>query len=177
MKKIIIYSILSFLFTQAIFAEENLKSLVVYFSHTGTTQKMANYIAEMTKADIFRLESAEPYPAQYKSCTVVAREERDNKIYRKIKSSVNLNGYETIFIGVPVWWHTCPMIVQGWILQNQKSFEGKTVIPFCTYASTFRDETLSKITELTPKSIHKKGLGLTNPTKQDVKIWLDSIKK
>ena len=132
---------------------------------------------EMTKADIFRLESAEPYPAQYKSCTVVAKEERDNKIYRKIKSSVNLDGYETIFIGVPVWWHTCPMIVQGWILQNQKSFEGKTVIPFCTYASTFRDETLSKITELTPKSIHKKGLGLTNPTKQDVKIWLDSIKK
>lgn len=60
MKKIIIYSILSFLFTQAIFAKENLKSLVVYFSHTGTTQKMANYIAEMTKADIFRLESAEP---------------------------------------------------------------------------------------------------------------------
>lgn len=83
MKKIIIYSILSFLFTQAIFAKENLKSLVVYFSHTGTTQKMANYIAEMTKADIFRLESAEPYPAQYKSCTVVQKKNEIIKFIEK----------------------------------------------------------------------------------------------
>lgn len=54
-------------------------------------------------------------------------------------------------------------------------FKGKTVIPFCTYASTYRDETLAKIVELTPGSRHLQGFGTTGRNTDGVESWLRTI--
>lgn len=150
------------------------KHLVVYFSWSGATKRLAEMIAERTGADLFRIEPAEAYPESYVPCTEVAKEELDKGIYRELKTPMpSIENYDTIFVGTPVWWHTAAMIVQGAI--KNVDFSGKTVIPFCTYASTYRDETLSKIEELTPSAEHLEGYGTTSPNDDDVGKWLKKI--
>lgn len=154
--------------------------LVAYFSWGGTTQRMAQQIVEQTGADLFRIEPVTPYPEDYTECTEVALEERDSDARPAISSTIDEEAwaaYDTIFIGCPVWWHTTPMIICTFA--ESYDFAGKTVVPFCTYASTYRDETLARIAELTSGAeAHLDGLGLTSGSlsnESNVENWLRGI--
>lgn len=152
------------------------KILVAYFSWGGTTQRMAQEIVRQTGADIFRIEPVVPYPTEYTPCTEVAREEKDNDARPAIADEVeNWEQYDTVFIGCPVWWWTTPMIICTFA--ESYDFDGKTVVPFCTYASTYRDETLARIVELTPNADHLTGEGLTSGriNEQNISSWLKEI--
>lgn len=152
------------------------KILVVYFSWGGTTQRMAQEIARQTGADIFRIEPVIPYPTEYTPCTEVALEEKNNNARPAIADTVeNWADYDTVFIGCPVWWWTTPMIICTFA--ESYDFEGKTVVPFCTYAATYRDETLARIVELTPDAAHLTGEGLTSGriNEQTIATWLRNI--
>ena len=152
------------------------KILVAYFSWGGTTQRMAEEIVRQTGADIFRIEPVVPYPTEYTPCTEVAREEKNNNARPAIAGEVeNWSDYDTVFIGCPVWWWTTPMIICTFA--ESYDFEGKTVVPFCTYASTYRDETLARIVELTPDAEHLTGEGLTSEriNEQNISSWLNEI--
>jgi len=149
------------------------KVLIAYFSWGGTTQRMAQEIQRITASDLFRIEPVTPYPTNYTECTQVALRERDNDERPAIKDKVeNFDNYDIIFIGCPVWWHTAPMIISTFA--ETYDFTGKTVVPFCTYASTYRDETLQKIVDLTPAAEHLQGLGTTGST-SGVQTWIDLI--
>lgn len=152
------------------------KILVAYFSWGGTTQRMAQEIVRQTGADVFRIEPVVPYPTEYTPCTEVALEERDTDARPAIVSTVeNWTDYDTVFIGCPVWWHTAPMIINTF--SESYDFKGKTVVPFCTYAATYRDETLARIVELTPDAAHLTGEGLTSGriNEQTIATWLRNI--
>lgn len=149
--------------------------LVAYFSRTGNTQRVAQAIANETGADVFRIEPEVPYPSNYTECTEVALAERDNNARPAIANAVdNMADYDVVFIGCPVWWHTAPMIINTFT--ESYSFKGKTVVPFCTYAATYRDETLAKIAELTPDAKHLKGFGAVNRSTNGIEQWLKEIK-
>lgn len=154
--------------------------LVAYFSWGGTTQRMAQQIVAHTGADLFRIEPVTPYPEDYTECTEVALEERDSDARPAISSTIDEEAwaaYDTVFIGCPVWWHTTPMIICTFA--ESYDFAGKTVVPFCTYASTYRDETLARIAELTSGAeVHLDGLGLTSGSlnnESNVENWLREI--
>ena len=152
------------------------KILVAYFSWGGTTQRMAEEIVRQTGADIFRIEPVVPYPTDYTECTEVAQEEKNNNARPAIANDVeNWEQYDTVFIGCPVWWWTTPMIICTFA--ESYNFDGKTVVPFCTYASTYRDETLARIVELTPDADHLTGEGLTSGriNEQNISSWLKEI--
>ncbi|KXT40291.1 flavodoxin [Bacteroides intestinalis] len=152
------------------------KILVAYFSWGGTTQRMAQEIANQTEAELFRIEPTVPYPTDYTECTEVALEERDNDARPAIAGKVeNWEQYDIIFIGSPVWWHTAPMIIATFA--ESYDFSGKTVVPFCTYSATYRDETLARIVELTPDADHLTGEGLTSGriNAENVGTWLRTI--
>lgn len=154
----------------------NGKILVAYFSWGGTTQRMAQKIVRQTGADLFRIEPVVPYPTEYTPCTEVAREEKDSNARPAIASEVeNWTDYDTVFIGCPVWWWTTPMIICTFT--ESYDFKGKTVVPFCTYAATYRDETLARIVELTPDAEHLTGEGLTSGriNEQNISSWLKEI--
>lgn len=154
----------------------NRKILVAYFSWGGTTQRMAQEIARQTGADIFRIEPVIPYPTEYTPCTEVALEEKNNNARPAIAGTVeNWADYDTVFIGCPVWWWTTPMIICTFA--ESYDFDGKTVVPFCTYAATYRDETLARIVELTPDAAHLTGEGLTSGriNEQTIATWLRNI--
>ncbi len=152
------------------------KVLIAYFSWGGTTRRMAQQVQAITGGDLFEIEPVNPYPTSYTPCTEVALEERDNNARPAIKNSVaNWDDYDIVFLGGPVWWHTAPMILHTFA--ESYNFEDKVVVPFTTYASTFRDETLQAIAEMTPDTAHLEGLGLTSATinETNIQTWIDLI--
>ena len=152
------------------------KVLVAYFSWGGTTQRMAQQIQNITGGDMFRIEPEVPYPTEYTSCTEVALEEKNNNGRPAIKGKVqNWDDYDIVFIGCPVWWWTTPMIIHTFC--ESYDFKDKTVIPFCTYAATYRDETLAEIVSSTPDADHLTGEGLTSGSinAQRIQTWIDLI--
>lgn len=156
--------------------DANRKILVAYFSWGGNTQNMAENIAGLTDATLFRIETVTPYPTNYNECTEVAREELDNGIRPELNGAIeNLDEYDVIFVGCPVWWHTAPMAVWSFLESTQYDFTDKIIVPFCTYASTYREETLAKIVELTPESTHLQGLGAVGRNTEGVESWLRAI--
>ena len=149
------------------------KVLVAYFSWGGTTRRMAETIEAVTEGDIFEIEPVVPYPTSYTPCTEVALEEKNNNARPEIKSRVeNWADYDIVFIGCPVWWWTTPMIIHTFA--ESYDFEGKTVVPFCTYAETYRDETLQAIVDMTPDAEHLEGLGTKGST-GGVEAWVNRI--
>lgn len=148
--------------------------LIAYFSWSGNTQRVSEEIQRITGGDLFRIEPVTPYPTDYTECTEVALAERDNDARPAIASTVeNWSDYDIVFIGCPVWWHTAPMIISTFT--ESYDFNGKTVIPFCTYASTYRDETLQKIVDLTPDATHLTGFGSRSGSTDGIQAWLDTI--
>lgn len=154
----------------------NHKILVAYFSWGGNTQHLAQTIADATGADLFRIETVNPYPTDYNECTEVAREELDNGVRPELNDTVeNLDDYDVVFVGCPVWWHTAPMAIWSFLENSEHDFSDKIIVPFCTYASTYREETLAKIVELTPNSLHLQGFGTTGRNTNGVENWLRTI--
>lgn len=150
------------------------KILIAYFSWGGNTQHVAGYIASLTGGTLFRIEPEKPYPTEYTPCTEVAKAEKETGARPAVKGKVeNWEQYDTVFIGCPVWWWTAPMIINTF--SESYDFKGKTVIPFCTYASTYRDETLARIVELTPESVHLQGFGAVGRNTDGVADWLQAI--
>lgn len=110
------------------------KTLIVYFSWSSNTEKMANTIKEQTGGDIFEIVPQTPYPEDYTECTEVALKERDENARPEIKDlPKSLEEYTTILIGYPIWWHTTPMVI-GTFLENY-DLTGKEVYPFTQSAS------------------------------------------
>lgn len=150
------------------------KILIAYFSWGGNTQHVAEHIASLTGGTLFRIEPEKPYPTEYTPCTEVAKAEKEANARPTIKMKVaDWEQYDTVFIGCPVWWWTAPMIINTF--SESYDFKGKTVVPFCTYASTYRDETLARIVELTPAAEHLKGFGAVSKNTKGIEEWLKGI--
>ena len=111
------------------------KTLVVYFSATGTTKGVAEKIAEYTKADIYEITAKVPYTDAdldwNDSESRTTKEQNDKTVRPEISSKkLNLDGYSTIYIGFPIWWGEEPRIMDTFV--ESYDFNGKTMIPFCT---------------------------------------------
>lgn len=89
---------------------------VVYFTKSGNTQSLAEAVRAMTGADLYRIETIEPYPDSYGPATEVVKDELERKIIRPIKPlAVNLALYDVIVLATPTWWHHVAMPLQTWI--------------------------------------------------------------
>ena len=113
------------------------KTLVVYFSKTGTTEAVAKLVQSEVGADVFEIERKEPYPDAYTPTTEVAKSEKDENARPELKTYLPKDvvaGYDTIFVGFPIWWGIAAWPVNNFVKNND--FAGKTVIPFATSASS-----------------------------------------
>lgn len=117
--------------TAAPAADGGKKILVAYFSHTGNTENVAQLIQSKTGADIFKIETAAPYPPVYRETTELAKQEKADNARPALKNKVeNMAQYDVVFVGYPIWWYTAPMAVATFA--DSYDFSGKTVITFCT---------------------------------------------
>lgn len=117
------------------------KTLVVYFSATGTTQSVAQTIADTVGADLFEVVPSDPYTSDDLNWTNndsrVSREHNDEGLRAVALESTDVDGwddYDTVFIGYPIWWGIAAWPMSSFVAVND--FTGKTVIPFCTSTSS-----------------------------------------
>lgn len=116
-------------------ASKNNRTLIIYFSMSGTTKQAAEQIQKDTGADIVRLHRAQPYPKGYDNYARVADRERRQNIHPAIRRNIpNLDKYDTVLVGFPTWWQQPPMVIHS--LFDTYDFRGKTIIPFTTSMST-----------------------------------------
>ena len=113
-------------------------TLVVYFSATGNTQAVAQTIADSLNADLYEIVPEDPYTEEDLDWNVadsrVNVEHEDPDFRPAIAGGVpDLSGYDTVFIGYPLWWRQAPNIV--WNFVESSDLAGKTMIPFCTSMS------------------------------------------
>ena len=118
--------------------ESEKKTLVVYFSATGTTKGVAERIARLTDADIREIVPAVPYTADdlnYNDrSTRASAEQNDANVRPEIAEDISLDGYTTVCLGYPIWWGQAPRIMSTFV--EGHDFTGITVIPFCTSGSS-----------------------------------------
>ena len=105
------------------------RPLVAYFTRSGNTRTVADLLSRDLDGDLFEIEPATPYPADYFETVDQATHERESNFLPPLKASVgNLGSYNTVFLGFPIWGASAPPIVRSF-LANQ-DFSGKTIIPF-----------------------------------------------
>lgn len=108
------------------------KMLIVYFSQTGNTDYIAQELQKKTGADIFRVETVAPYPAEYQTMTSLAKMERETGNLPALKGlPEKMASYDLILVGSPVWWYTVSTPVMS--LLKQVDFKGKRTAAFCTH--------------------------------------------
>lgn len=117
------------------------KTLVVYYSASGNTERVAKAAAEAAGADLFEIVPVEPYTSEDLNWTNdnsrVSREHNDESLRDVELTSTevaNWDSYDTVLIGYPIWWGIAAWPTDGFVKAND--FTGKTVIPFCTAASS-----------------------------------------
>lgn len=163
--------------SEDIYSKDNKKdSVVLYFSATGTTKRVAEYIKEETNSNIIEIIPKEKYTSDdlnyNKDCR--ANSEQNNINSRpEIFNIIDVSDYEIIYLGYPIWWGDVPKIILT--LLEKTNFTGKTIIPFCTSGGssiTKSVNTLNKYKEVNWKD------GKTfnsKTTKEDVKLWVNEL--
>ncbi|MBO7502396.1 MAG: NAD(P)H-dependent oxidoreductase [Paludibacteraceae bacterium] len=116
------------------------KTLVAYFSATGTTKAAAQQLAKQHNATLWEIEAAEPYSEadlNWRNKQSRSSIEMNNPNERPaIKQCTNIQPYDTIYVGFPIWWGICPRIINSWIDNNLEQLQTKTLIPFATSGSS-----------------------------------------
>jgi len=162
-------------------ASESGKVLVAYFSATGNTENVAGYIADKLDADLFELIPQSPYSntdLDWTASDSRVNKEHDNEALQDIqlvKDSVeNWDEYDTVFIGYPIWWGIAAWPVNDFVKSN--NFSGKTVIPFCTSASSSLGQSGELLKELAGNGNWLEGCRFPGRISQsDVQSWIDSL--
>lgn len=153
------------------------KSLVVYFSATGNTKSLAEKIAEESGSDIFEIVPEEPYTSadlNYSNNDCRANKEHNDETARPAISSKleNIDSYDTIFIGYPIWWGTMPKIINTFL--DTYDLSGKTVMPFCTSGGSGISTSVSAIKNACPGADVKDGFrGTSGTNNTQIRQWLD----
>lgn len=132
------------------------KTLVAYFSATGNTHAVAQRIAELTGADICRIEPARPYAENPYDDSQLIQNEAYNDLRPEVANLLpaeEVARYDTIYVGTPLWWHQPAMVVCTFLEAYDMS--GKVIVPFVTYgARTYLNEAMQKLFKCTPNSVH-----------------------
>ncbi len=159
-------------------AEEG-KVLVAYFSATGTTKGVAEIIAENLGADMYEIVPQEPYTDadldwhDDKSRSTI--EMNDRSCRPEINGAVeDMEHYDIVLIGYPIWWGEAPRIVSTFM--ESYSFEGKTVIPFCTSSSSGIGSSGKNLEELTDGAQWLEGMRFDGGASEaDVQGWMEGL--
>ena len=151
----------------------NSKSLIAYFSRkgnnyvggsivnlpTGNTEVIAKKIQELTGSEIFKIKTVRSYPEDYTETTNAAKEEQRENARPKLTEIVDdMDSYDVIYIGYPIWYGTMPMAVFSFL--ESYDFSGKTIIPYCTHEGSGMGSSERDIKKLCPNAKVLSGLAI-----------------
>ena len=155
--------------------------LVVYYSATGNTERVANSIAEATGVDLFEIEPTEPYTDDdlnwNDESSRVSREYEDESLRDVPLVNTTVDGwddYDTVFIGYPIWWGIAAWPVDGFVEAND--FSDKTVIPFATSASSGMGQSGELLADLAGTGDWQDGMRFSSGAGDDeVQEWDETL--
>ena len=152
--------------------------LMAYFPCTGTTEGIAEGIADITGASTFRIEAEVPYTAadlDYNSDCRANREQNNPKARPAIKGMPDgLDRYDVVFIGYPIWWGEAPRIISTFL--ENGDFKGKTIVPFCTSHSSGLGSSDRNLHSLAPDAVWIPGRRFAeNISKTELEKWISGL--
>lgn len=153
------------------------KKLVAYFSASGVTKGVAEKIAKSAGADIFEIVPAKPYTdadLDWMNADSRSSKEMKNKSYRPeiSDSKLDISGYDTIYLGFPIWWYVAPTIVNTFL--EKYDFSGKKIIVFATSGSSGMGNTIAELKPSAPNAEWSKAERLTSGISQsDIDKWVN----
>lgn len=174
MKRILAVMLLGMISLFSAYGAENV--LIVYFSRTGTTEAVARQIQQETSGEMFKIEVVNPYPEEYRATTDQAKRELEQEYLPPLKEKVeNLNKYDTVFLGYPIWWGTMPMPVFSFL--NENNLSGKKIIPFATHQGSGLGRSVSDLIKAVPEgNVEREGIAVRGSASQrEVSNWVKRV--
>ena len=138
------------------------KTLVLYYSQTGATQTVAQELQKALNADIEAIELENPYTGTYAETLDRVGKERESGNLPKLKAlKADLAKYDVVYLGYPIWFGTYALPIAS--LVKEQSFEGKKIVPFCTFGSGGLEPAMADLKKHLPKAqIADHGFGIRN---------------
>lgn len=156
------------------------KVLVAYYSATGSTKAVAEYIVNATGGDIFEITPAVPYTLEdlnyNNSDSRVCKEHdsADKTVELSNATPDNWSDYDTVFVGYPIWWGEASWVTASFVKAND--FDGKTVIPFCTSASSGLGNSASDLAKSANGGTWQYGMRFSSSVAEsNVTDWVNSL--
>lgn len=159
--------------------QEGADVLVAYFSATGNTENIAEHLTSILDADLYEIVPQVPYTSEdldYSNSDCRAnREQNDPTARPAISGGVeDLEDYEVIFLGYPIWWGDAPKIISTFL--ETYDFDGKTIVPFCTSGSSSIGGSVSDLEALTDGATWLEGQRFSGSASQEtVSQWVDAL--
>ena len=145
--------------TQQKAVEKTNRQLVLYYSENGTTKAVAEELQKQLGADIEAIEAVEPYSGNFQATIERCNKERESGQTPALKAlQSNSADYDTIYLGYPIWFGTYAMPIAT--LVKEQTFEGKTIIPFCSFGSGGLNTSTADLEKALPKANILKGYGV-----------------
>lgn len=156
-------------------ADENYVNGLIKTLEIGNTEVVAGIIKELTGADLFKIEQAEPYSRDYNECISQAQADQRQNARPKLKDyPKTLDGYDVIYLGFPNYWSTMPMAVFTFL--EHFDFSEKKIKPFCTHEGSGIGNSVNDIKKLCPTANVEKGIaiqgGSVERSKEDIEKWI-----
>lgn len=153
-------------------------TLILYFSMSGNTETVANYIHEEIGGDIVKLETVQTYPEDYDELVDYAREEQRDNARPELETAIeNIEQYDTIFLGYPNWWGDMPMPIYSFL--DRYDLSNKTIAPFITHGGSGLSGTPANIANEEPDAVVTEGLAINGDDVDDcqdeVNEWLNEL--
>lgn len=154
------------------------KVLIVYYSWSGNTKTVANFIHNAVGGDIIELEPKKAYTENMNELSSIALKEKNNNTRPELKTKIdNIENYDTIFLGYPNWWSDMPMLMYTFL--DEYDLSGKTIAPFVTHGESGLSGTPDKIQKEEPNSKVTEGLAVQHDNIKNsepaIKQWLSKI--
>lgn len=164
--------------TDDINIENKGNTLILYFSMSGNTETVANYIHEEIGGDIVKLETVQTYPEDYDELVDYAHEEQRDNTRPELETAIeNIEQYDTIFLGYPNWWGDMPMPIYSFL--DQYDLSNKTIAPFITHGGSGLSGTPANIANEEPDAVVTEGLAINGDDVDDcqdeVNEWLNEL--
>ena len=159
--------------------QKQMKTLVAYFSCTGTTRLVAKQLAEVAGADLYEIAPKQAYTAADLDWTVKTSrssvEMADSTSRPEIGTTVEgMDQYDVIYVGFPIWWYTAPTIINTFL--ESYDLKGKTLIPFATSGGSTIKKSCEDLRRTYPQLTWKEGRLLNGATKKQLEDWVKTLK-
>ena len=152
--------------------------LIAYFSCSGVTKSVAQNIANVTGGDLFEIEPKQPYTSadlnwMDKNSRSTVEMKNPNSRPEIAKTVLNMEQYDTIYVGFPIWWYVAPTIINTFI--ESYNLSGKTIVPFATSGGSGAGKTVEVLKKSCPDANWKPCKLLNHTSKDGITSWINSL--